>query len=74
MKLMWTLLFISSLNTYALEVDIHQLDSLSKNGQQVITTWIDQSIKKTENTLGPLKQTTLPIYLKPQYFAFEPVP
>jgi len=74
MKLLWTLLFLCSLNIYALEVDIHKLDSLSKNGQQVVSTWIDQSVKKTENTLGPLKQTTLPIYLKPQYFAFEPVP
>jgi hypothetical protein len=68
------LLSISSFNLLAAEVVIHNLSSLSSNAQNTVSTWVNQSVEKTQNTLGPLKQTTLPIYLKPQYFAFEPVP
>ncbi|MBE3673728.1 M61 family metallopeptidase [Pseudoalteromonas distincta] len=68
------LLSISSFNVLAVEVVIHNLSSLSSNAQNTVSTWVNQSVEKTQNTLGPLKQTTLPIYLKPQYFAFEPVP
>ena len=68
------LLSISSFNVLAAEVVIHNLSSLSSNAQNTVSTWVNQSVEKTQNTLGPLKQTTLPIYLKPQYFAFEPVP
>ncbi len=75
MKLLWLFLFsMYSLNAFAIDVVIHNLDSLTTNGQKTVSTWINQSLTKTQNTLGPLQQTTLPIYLKPQYFAFEPVP
>ena len=75
MKLLWLFFFsMCSLNAFAIDVVIHNLDSLTTNGQKTVSTWINQSLTKTQNTLGPLQQTTLPIYLKPQYFAFEPVP
>jgi len=75
MKLFFILLLsINSFKTLAVEVVIHNLNSLSSSGQRTVSTWVNQSVEKTQNTLGPLKQSTLPIYLKPQYFAFEPVP
>jgi hypothetical protein len=74
MKAFLSMLCALSFSVNAVEVVIHDLSSLSKNGQKTVSTWIKQSIDKTQNTLGPLKQNTLPIYLKPQYIAFEPVP
>jgi len=75
MKLFFVLLLsISSFNVLAVEVVIHNFNSLSSNAQKTVSTWANQSVEKTQNTLGPLKQTTLPIYLKPQYVAFEPLP
>ncbi|WP_289106268.1 hypothetical protein [uncultured Pseudoalteromonas sp.] len=75
MKLFWLLLLLMcSLNASAVDVVIHNLDALTTKGQKTVATWVNQSLKKTQNTLGPLQQSTLPIYLKPQYFAFEPVP
>ncbi|MBQ4832261.1 hypothetical protein J8L70_03315 [Pseudoalteromonas sp. MMG010] len=74
MKLLFVLLLLIPLHVCALEATLHNLSSLSQAGQQKITLWINQSIEKTQNTLGPLKQTQLPIYLKPRYVAFEPVP
>ena len=49
------LLSISSFNTLALEVVIHNLSSLSSNAQNTVSTWVNQSVEKTQNTLGPLK-------------------
>ncbi|WP_282131701.1 hypothetical protein [Pseudoalteromonas aliena] len=75
MKLFLVLLLSTiAFNTLSIEVVIHNLSSLSNNGQKTVSTWVNQSVEKTKNTLGPLQQSILPIYLKPQYFAFEPVP
>ncbi|WP_024612573.1 hypothetical protein [Pseudoalteromonas sp. TB64] len=74
MKILLILPLFITCNINAVEVVIHNINSLTNNGQKTVSTWINQSIKKTKNTLGPLKQSVLPIYLKPKHFALEPVP
>ena len=56
------------------KVDFIGLSELNETQQVKVKSWINHGLDATEKTLGPLKQKTVPIYLKPQYFAFEAVP
>lgn len=74
MKYIVLIFLLTALKVHSVELVFYDLDSLSPDGQKKVSTWVKQSLKKTQKTLGPLQQSTLPIYLKPQYIAFEPVP
>ncbi|MBQ4858259.1 hypothetical protein [Pseudoalteromonas sp. MMG007] len=74
MKYIVLIFLLTALKVHSIELVFYDLDSLSLDGQKTVSTWVKRSLKKTQNTLGPLQQITLPIYLKPQYIAFEPVP
>ncbi|NOU49267.1 hypothetical protein HG263_01700 [Pseudoalteromonas sp. JBTF-M23] len=72
-------LFLLLFNTlacapFAMEVNYTNLGLLSPAKQGKIENWVQHGIQSTFSTLGPLKQQTLPVTLKPRYFAFEPVP
>ncbi|WP_238937610.1 hypothetical protein [Pseudoalteromonas sp. S16_S37] len=68
------LLNASFYKVYAMEVNYIDLEKLTTSQQNKIKNWVQHGIESTFNTLGPLKQHTLPVNLKPRYFAFEPVP
>ncbi|MCF6434021.1 hypothetical protein [Pseudoalteromonas sp. MMG022] len=61
-------------STQAVEVQYTNLSSLSESHQKKVQSWIDNGLKSTFKTLGPLKQPVLPVFLQPRYFAIEPVP
>lgn len=56
------------------KADFIGLSALNEAQQIKVKNWINFGLEVTQKTLGPLTQTTVPIYLKPQYFAFEVVP
>ncbi|MFC3031212.1 hypothetical protein ACFOEE_01560 [Pseudoalteromonas fenneropenaei] len=55
-------------------IDWHGEKRLSTEQFETAKRWLDFGIKATTHVIGPLPQTTLPIHLKPRYFASEPVP
>jgi hypothetical protein len=73
--------FILVLSQYSLaaqfvhtKADFIGLSELNEAQQIKVKNWISHGLDATEKTLGHLTQKTVPIHLKPQYFAFEAVP
>jgi hypothetical protein len=56
------------------KADFIGLSELNEAQQIKVKNWINHGLVATQRTLGPLIQKNVPIYLKPQYFAFEAVP
>ncbi|ALO44232.1 hypothetical protein [Pseudoalteromonas phenolica] len=56
------------------QADFIGLSKLNESQKTKVKSWINYGLEATQKTLGPLKQKAVPIYLEPQYFAFEAVP
>ncbi|CAH9058384.1 hypothetical protein PSECIP111854_02191 [Pseudoalteromonas sp. CIP111854] len=68
------ILSITIKTSLAFEVTYVNLEKLNTPQQNKVKNWVAHGINSTFKTLGPLTQQTLPVILKPRYFAFEPVP
>lgn len=56
------------------QADFIGLSKLNESQQTKVKSWINHGLEATQKSLGPLKQKAVPIYLEPQYLAFEAVP
>ncbi len=50
------------------------LSSLTESQQIKVKNWVEFGVAASKASLGELPQPYIPFYLKPRYFAFEPVP
>ena len=58
----------------ASEPQYYGLAELNKQQQTKVKAWIEYGFNAVQRSLGLLTQESVPIHLKPQYFALEPVP
>ncbi|RZM73332.1 hypothetical protein C3B51_20690 [Pseudoalteromonas rubra] len=61
-------------NAFATELVYQGIQTLDDKRQVIVKDWLNQGIKVTEQTLGPLAQSHLPVKLKSVYLSSEPVP
>ncbi|MCO7186831.1 MULTISPECIES: DUF45 domain-containing protein [unclassified Pseudoalteromonas] len=60
--------------SWATEVVYQDLHVLDAKQQAIVKNWLSQGLKTTEQTLGPLAQSHLPVKLQNVYLSSEPVP